>query len=539
MHRLSRPHLPLQGAVTLLSVTLVGCSGCSSRVAERRPNATQRSAAAARSTAAKPDRPQPPAVKRARAWEGAGLQTTSQTGATCTGTTKGVAVLCVSGEGTGPGAGTGDKPFRTVQRALVAAKQGDVVQVEAGTYAENVALRGKTVKLLGGYCPGFKERNPAKCASTLAGQGRDAAVTLFEAGDSTVDGFRITAGTGNEQQKEFYYLGGGIYVNRGAPTISHNLIEDNDIISSHPNPESIGSAIFSENADTSILSNLVRRNRSGRGALGIWSKSRVIIRGNVIRDNVSVGDHGGGLYASGPGLLIQENLVLGNRVPYPQGGWGGGILIYGKRSMADLRGNVVTGNLASGLGAGVMIGDAATATLEHDLIYGNGCPRRGGAGLYVEGEKGRGSSATVTNVTIAKHDCKGRGNGVYVEQLSRVELRNSIVWGNGGDDFYVDKSSSIRVAHSLTQERIAGTGNLSSDPRFANASAGDFHLRSTSGRWDPAARDGQGAWVKDGEHSPAIDRGDPSDSVEEEPAPHGGRRNQGAYGATVEASLSR
>ena len=55
-------------------------------------------------------------------------------------------MLCVSGKGIHPGEGTVDRPFRTVQRALVAAKHGDVVQVEAGTYAENVALSGKTVK---------------------------------------------------------------------------------------------------------------------------------------------------------------------------------------------------------------------------------------------------------------------------------------------------------------------------------------------------------------------------------------------------------
>ncbi len=62
----------------------------------------------------------------------------------------------------------------------------------------------------------------------------------------------------------------------------------------------------------------------------------------------------------------------------------------------------------------------------------------------------------------------------------------------------------------------------------------DDHLKSTAGRWDPLIRD----WVRDEVSSPCIDAGDPALPVLDEPVPHGGRINMGAYGGTAEASKS-
>ena len=69
------------------------------------------------------------------------------------------------------------------------------------------------------------------------------------------------------------------------------------------------------------------------------------------------------------------------------------------------------------------------------------------------------------------------------------------------------------------------------DPRFANAAAGDFRLRSRTGR-----RLADGSWTADADHSPCIDTGDPAGSAAAESAPNGNRVNMGAYGGTEEAS---
>ena len=63
---------------------------------------------------------------------------------------------------------------------------------------------------------------------------------------------------------------------------------------------------------------------------------------------------------------------------------------------------------------------------------------------------------------------------------------------------------------------------------------GEYYLQSIAGRWDPNEQ----IWVNDEITSPCIDAGEPAGGHFYEPAPNGGRINQGAYGGTVYASKS-
>ena len=83
-----------------------------------------------------------------------------------------------------------------------------------------------------------------------------------------------------------------------------------------------------------------------------------------------------------------------------------------------------------------------------------------------------------------------------------------------------------KIAASAYSNRITG------DPLFADATSGDYHLKSTEARWNGST------WVTDAVASPCIDAGDPASAYENEPAPNGGRINLGCYGNTVEASKS-
>jgi hypothetical protein len=114
----------------------------------------------------------------------------------------------------------------------------------------------------------------------------------------------------------------------------------------------------------------------------------------------------------------------------------------------------------------------------------------------------------------------------------------------------------VIVHYSDVQGGWSGEGNIDADPCFAALGRwvdtnnpevtvtpsysnsvwveGDCHLKSQTGRWNPAS----GSWVLDGVTSPCIDAGDPKSPTGGEPEPNGGRINMGAYGGTAEASKS-
>ncbi len=72
------------------------------------------------------------------------------------------------------------------------------------------------------------------------------------------------------------------------------------------------------------------------------------------------------------------------------------------------------------------------------------------------------------------------------------------------------------------------------DINFVDPEHGDFHLKSTTGHWDPGA----GAFVPDTESSSLIDAGYAVLGPLNETMPHGFVINIGAYGGTSQASLS-
>ena len=305
----------------------------------------------------------------------------------------------------------------------------------------------------------------------------------------------------------------------------------------------MGGGIFADDSQITILENVIRNNTSGRGGGVAAVRGSVLIQGNTIQNNTGVSDHGGGLYIAAPLITITHNLISGNEIGRALGyGWGGGLIVFGAESRATLSYNRITGNYAPSVGGGVFIDDGAQTLLVHELIYANLCPdggTTGGVGVYVDGYDQIGSQATLNHTTVAGHNCQTMGgNGLYVEVYSGVTIRNSIFWGNGGDDFIVDATSQITATYTLSEEALPGVGNFSTDPLFADAANDDYHLRSSARRWNPAANGGSGGWVIDTQHSPAIDAGEPSADFSREPIPNGGRANLGVYGNSGQASKS-
>lgn len=463
------------------------------------------------------------------------------------------AVLCVRAGAAAGGDGSAAAPFDTINGAIAAANAGDIVQVAAGTYQENVALgafndlNDRNLKLLGGFDPDdFDVRDASVNTSLIDGGFANPGVSLhvWSAEDTVLDGFQITHGRGlGSDWQDGYGAGGGVYVEfmgSGRLIVSHNVIFDNESADyTSMGLETRGGGIHVDyqdwggdsTGDVLLLDNVVRGNRANRGAgINVRGPHATVI-GNLIEDNEGNGDHGGGLYISTTATTVQGNVIRGNVIGATAGyGWGGGAIVAG--ATAEFSGNVITDNFAPSVGSGVFWDEGATGTMRNDLIVANRCPDNDGSGaaIYVDGGVGP-SHVTVVNATIADHDCPGTTAGaIYLEADSTITIRDSILWGNTHEFSDVDGGSHA-ITYSITT--AAGTGNLDADPLFADPEAGDYHLRSAAGRFTP------GGWVTDAETSPAIDAGDPASDYAAESEPNGGRVNLGAYGNTGEASRSQ
>lgn len=435
---------------------------------------------------------------------------------------------------TGTEDGSDRYPYRTLTQAVAAAADGDVILVAAGEYEETVRIDTRSLVIRGGYAGGtaagyaagsgdFSASNPAANESHVRGPGGNAVFNLLGS-NVTLEGLRITGGSGSTEDLPFARHGGGVYCREGTVRLTNCTIESNTTIAGDGmDAESRGGGVYGLDAALTVSGCAIRGNRAGRGAGVFVNGGSGTIDGNTVENNVAEGDHGGGLFMAAPTVTITGNVIRGNEVGRALGyGWGGGLIVVGVGTSATCTYNTLTGNFSASFGA-EFVDEGAAAVLEHELLYANtstaNCGSEADSAIYVDGGEGVGSTATVRNCTVYGHLCEGsiRGNGVQVEGLSTVSVVNCIFWNNSGDDFAVDGTSTLQVNYTCSQEGYAGTGNISADPQFVNVGIDDYRLAGTS---------------------PCIDAGDPASDYSAEPAPNGGRVDMGAYGNTAQATQS-
>ena len=456
------------------------------------------------------------------------------------------AVICVRAGAQGGATGTAVLPFASINAGIAAAKAGDVVQVSVGTYVENVALgtfsapTSKHLTLLGGFAIDFASRAAAVNPSIINGANLNPAVQLHVDSDqtTTLDGFELRGGVGlGSDFSDGDGAGGGVHANQyndGVMVISHNRIHDNRT-RNHTTADTRGGGIHAETqnfggalATMRIEDNEVYANLAGKGAgINVAGRQATLLR-NRVENNVTHGDHGGGIYVSTVTTDVRYNIIRANRVGETAGyGWGGGMIVAG--AGADLRGNFINANTTPSAGSGVFWDEGAVGTMRNDLVVQNACPSIAGAAIYVDGGPGGPSNVLLENVTIADHVCPGIGGTFYIEGGSQVTIRNSILWNNT-QEFSTISGGAYAINYSITQ--ASGAGNITGNPLFADPNEFDYHERSTAGRYT------SGGFVNDVATSLAIDAGDPASEYVQETQPNGGRVNLGAFGNTPEASRS-
>ena len=437
--------------------------------------------------------------------------------------------ICVDVNAGSSGNGSASNPYNTIQAAINAASNGDIIKVAKGTYSGSLKIVQK-VSLIGGYAGNgnFNTADPQANVTVIKGTGA-APCILVEiyseaSGSMTISGFTIREGAYGIK------LDGVWSGSLNNITIENNIIENNGTqdVRQH------GGGIGLEGNNVKIQNNVIRNNTAGRGAaIGVTGNmTGVRIADNRIENNTGYDDHAGGMSIIGTGT-ITGNTFDGNVAAASLGwGWGGAIVIFSDdntRSTVTLSHNVYHNNHAPDRGGAVFVDDGSTVQMEHELFYNNTSGKSGSA-IYVDADWR--NNPSVLNMDHCTVSGNSTAAAMYVEG-SNVTVQNSIFWNNGSD-FEVDAGGRLTVTYTLTQQGYAGTGNISSNPLFVDATGGDFHVQSTNGRYNPAT----GQFVNGGANSPAIDAGNPSSDFSNEPMPNGGRVNLGCYGNTAEASKS-
>jgi len=246
---------------------------------------------------------------------------------------------------------TQNKSYFAIQDAIDDANNGDTIEVDEGTYYENIIFNGKSSITLQCSDPS----DPAVVTATVIdGGGKDHVVAFLEDINSNLKGFTIQGGNTKE-------YGGGIYIWNSSSNINGNMIKGNTA-------EFHGGGIYIQGGYPTINDNTVSGNSANSWGGGIYCfESNPTIVDNTIEGNHAVTD-GGGIHFYSSSGFITDNAISGNTA----GRWGGGIYLCGdSNSNPTIVSNIITDNAAETTGGGIYDNLYCSPTIMNNTICGN------------------------------------------------------------------------------------------------------------------------------------------------------------------------
>jgi len=327
--------------------------------------------------------------------------------------------------------------YKDLQLALTAAAANDTIIVTNGNYSaitrtDNAkilirSVNGPSVTTISG---GVNSPSAWRCA-TLGSQEGDNNITLS---GFTLSGGYLVSGENIGGQA----IGGGVIYG----TLTNCVVWYNR-----------GSTFGGGAAYSTLIDCTITKNTSYEGA-GAYCCTLINC---LVTDNEATTFAGGTFEGTLINCVVTKNKTVGNG--------GGGGTMYG-----TLENCIISENETGGYGGGVYGG-----TLKNCLITRNTGYNYGG-GVY-------GNGTVLINCTVWGNTLtatSGSGAGV-----SGGTVLNSIVWGNtmNGGTLANWSAGGCAITNSCTMPMPSsyyGADNITDDPMFVNATAGDFRLRLTS-----------------------------------------------------------
>ena len=210
-----------------------------------------------------------------------------------------------------------------------------------------------------------------------------------------------------------------------------------------------------------------------------WSHPTVI---NCTVSGNESGWGGGGIFGLESGFTLKESMVSYNS----SSGGGGGIYVWGPLygvAPPVIEDCIVSGNTTGNIAGGIGLEENVNAIITRTLIVDNHSANNiGGINVY-------GTDAAFNNITVSRNS--SAGGGIGVTNGGHIDLTNSIIWDNTGDEIMFAGGSST-VTYSDIEGGFDGEGNIDADPLFTDVWNGDFTINSSSPCYDAGTADTDG-----------------------------------------------
>ncbi|MCP3861271.1 MAG: hypothetical protein GY704_16585, partial [Phycisphaeraceae bacterium] len=239
----------------------------------------------------------------------------------------------------------------TIQAAIDAAVDGDVVLVEPGTYAENIDFLGKQITVASRY---WDTGDLSYRGTTVIDGTASGTVVTFENGEdegSVLTGFTLTGGSAT--------YGGGIRCTDSSPTIHHCVVHGNA-------SGNDGAGIYLVGASPRLEDLEVRDNTAGRHGGGICNgtlSSPSIHRCSIHHNDAA---NGGGIWCYNDANPVVENTeIVWNTADH-----GGGVFCF-ESCDPHFVGVTIAWNSASVQGGGILCYEDSGPTMVNSILWNN------------------------------------------------------------------------------------------------------------------------------------------------------------------------
>jgi len=440
-------------------------------------------------------------------------------------------------------AGTGDctqaNPCN-LSSGLASVDAGGSLYATAGTYTgvgDQVVLLDKTINFFGGWSGNTVDdpvRDPAVYESILDGQNARRVITITGSSSvqPVVDGWTIQ--NGNASGLDLVNCktawgtpagcGGGIHVYEAQPTITQNLIRNNNAAINGASSAGGGGGIYVYRSESVVIrSNKIHSNDahingygSGGGILISWVVGGTVeISDNDIYTNeddstITYNHDGNGIavfeiYGS---VVIKNNRIHDNN-PDDWSFWGNGISFHGCNNSVVVENNQILNNT----GAGAVYFFRAVPVIRANTIINP----ESVYGILIVGVYPYGGTGSIVNNFIARHEIDNifisgmegiypvsiihntisdADYGIRINDNANVTFDAGIISNHSISGIYKrsDPTITLNVANTLFFENlsdgITGSNPLFGDPLFVSPAGYDYHVRWGSAAIDRLPLDG-------------------------------------------------